>query len=239
MKDLKAALNSTLKPDITHCRTPYLNYTARACMYGNVKYERANYARPTGDGPHTTPTREDFERFRAYLRAGASHIFQVLDAMEAHQANDPQFLDVEGMKRAAFAVDTDVTPGAKVGASLLPHVSPACASLNMAITQAVACGLLPADPGPTWEARTQPATTIKAEYGVNWDKTPFPGEYGGQATVAPPVNYAKITTATAGTSADAPVFLGRAIDDYNHRSTNHTNTGVCRCPACRAVEGAV
>lgn len=149
LRDLKEGLSSARKPDITHVRTPFLNYTARSCEFGNFKYERANYARPVSPTPGT-PAAADFQRFRAYLRAAASHIFHVLDAMEMHQSQDPELLDVEGMKRAAFAVDTDVTPGSKTGPSLLPHVAPACASLNMAITQAVNAGLLPADPGQTW-----------------------------------------------------------------------------------------
>jgi hypothetical protein len=157
VKDLKESLQSNRKPDITHVRLPFMHYVARPCEYGEIKYERANFMRSTGQGPHTTPTRDDFERLRKYLRAAMSHIAETLESMEAHQANDPNLLDVEGMKRAAYAVDTDVTPGAKVGASLLPHIAPACASLNMAITQAAACGLLPRDPGTPWTASIVPA----------------------------------------------------------------------------------
>ena len=166
MKDLKEGLSSSRKPDITHCRTPFLNYTARPCEYGSVKYERSNFMRATGGKAHAAPNAEDFERLRKYLRAAASHIYQTLDSMERHQANDPKLLDVEGMKKAAFAVDTDVTPGSKVGASRLPHVAPACASLNMAITQAAECGLLPEDPGPTWETlKTYDPKNVKVSFG--------------------------------------------------------------------------
>ena len=70
--------------------------------------------------------------------------------MERHQSQDPKLTDVEGMKVAAYAADTDVTPGSKIGASMLPHVAPACASLMMAITQATDAGLLPKDPGTPW-----------------------------------------------------------------------------------------
>lgn len=150
MKDLKDALSNARKADTTHVRRAFQIYTSRPCEYGNDKYERGNYRRPTGGAAHTTPTREDFERYRAYLRAARDHIDENLDAMELHLATDPQLLDVEGMKRAAYAADTDVTPGAKVGASLLPHVAPACSSLNMAIVQATDCGLLPRDPGTPW-----------------------------------------------------------------------------------------
>lgn len=150
LKDLKEGLSSTRKPDLTHLRTPFLTYTVRPCEYGSAKYQRANYMRVVAPEGSSGPTRQDFERFRAYLRACLSHVVQVLDSMEAHQANDPDLLDVAGMVTAAFAVDVDETPGAKVGASRLPHVAPACASLLMAITQAVNAGLLPADPGTPW-----------------------------------------------------------------------------------------
>lgn len=155
LKDMKEGLTSSRKPDTTHVRRAFLNYVARPCEYGSDKYERANYRRPTGGEAHAEPTREDFERFRKYLRAARDHIDETLDAMELHQALDPGLVDVEGMKRAAYAVDTDVTPGAKVGPSLLPHVAPACASLNMAITQAVDCGLLPRDPGTPWRVEAE------------------------------------------------------------------------------------
>lgn len=150
LKDVKEALSSARKPDITHVRSAFMTYTARPCEYGSDKYERSNFMRPTGDGPHEMPTAADFERLRTYLRAAMGHIASTLDSMERHQAQDPQLVDVTGMRLAAYAVDTDATPGAKVGPSLLPHIAPACSSLNMAITQAVDCGLLPADPGTPW-----------------------------------------------------------------------------------------
>lgn len=144
MKDMKEALSSGRKPDITHVRTPLLNYVARACEYGSAKYERANYDRPV-DGD-----RAAFERLRAYLRACLSHTVQTLDAMERHQALDPQLEDSAGMKAACFAADTDPDTSGKVGPSGLPHLCGAAASLNMALEQAANAGLLPADPGQPW-----------------------------------------------------------------------------------------
>ena len=154
MKDLKAALGNGSKPDITHVRTPLMTYAARACEYGSDKYERANYLR------RVEGMRAAFERNRAYTRAAVSHLMRKLDAMEAHQSTDPNLTDVEGMKRAAYAADTDATPGAKVGASLLPHDAHATASLNMAIAQAVDAGLLPSDPGQPWKSRDVAASPI-------------------------------------------------------------------------------
>lgn len=148
MKDLKEALSSGRKPDITHTRTPTMVYIGRGSEYGDKtqggKYERANYLR------ETESFAEDFKRFRGYLRAVVSHVSQVLDSMERHQANDPELEDYVGMIRAAYAEDTDARPGCPVGPSRLPHVAGAAASLNMAITQAVDAGLIPADPGQPW-----------------------------------------------------------------------------------------
>lgn len=155
MKDMKEALGSSAKADITHVRAGMRNYTARACEYGNDKYERANYLRPTGEAAHTRPTRADFERLRVYLRGAISHFSRILDAMELHQATDPALLDVEGMRRAAYAPDTD--PGNdKVGPSNLPHFCGGFASAMMGLEQAINAGLLPADPGVTWEKKAQP-----------------------------------------------------------------------------------
>lgn len=143
-KDLKEGLSSARKADITHMRTPLLVYGARACEYGDDKYERGNYARPMAT------TKEDFTRLRAYLRAAVSHVMATLDSMEYHQATDPDLEDIEGMKIAAYAEDTDAKPGQAVGASRLPHLCGAVASMNMAITQATNSGLLPKDPGCPW-----------------------------------------------------------------------------------------
>lgn len=155
MKDLKESLGSARKADTTHVRKSIQVYAARACEWGSVKYERANYVRPASEHAPGTPeaTAADFERLRAYLRAARDHISDALDAMERHQATDPQLRDAEGMKAAAYAVDTDAKPGCAFGASGLPHVAPAAASLMMAIEQATVFGLLPADPGQPWAAR--------------------------------------------------------------------------------------
>jgi hypothetical protein len=147
VKDMKESLSSTRKADLTHIRTPFMVYGSRACEYGSEKYERGNFLRPMPS------QRENFLRLRAYLRAGVSHVMQVLDAMEAHQARDPQLEDVLGMQRAAYAEDTDEDTTGKVGPSGLPHLCGAVASLNMAITQATCAGLLPADPGQPWKQR--------------------------------------------------------------------------------------
>ena len=143
-KDLKEGLSSARKADITHMRTPFLVYGSRACEYGDQKYERANYARPMPN------IQEDFKRLRAYLRAVISHVLHVLDQMEYHQSLDYELQDVKGMLEACYAEDTDTKPGQEIGASGLPHLCGAVASLNLAITQAVRAGLLPEDPGTPW-----------------------------------------------------------------------------------------
>lgn len=146
MKDVKESLGDVRKPDITHVRTPLLVYCARACEYGDAKYERGNYLRRTDD------LVEDFKRLRAYLRAAASHILLALDSMEAYQASDPMFTDTLALVQAAYAPDNDAKPGCPVGSSGLPHLCGAAASVMMAITQAVQARLLPADPGRPWES---------------------------------------------------------------------------------------
>ena len=147
MKDMKEGLTSGRKADTTHARKSLRVYIARACEYGSAKYERANYVRPAGG------TKENFERLRKYLRAAVDHIEDTLTSMERHQADDPNLMDEEGMKRAAYAEDTDAKPGCPVGASGLPHLCHAAASLMMAIEQATHYGLLPADPGQPWAER--------------------------------------------------------------------------------------
>lgn len=168
LRDLKEGLSSARKPDITHTRTVTMVYIARGSEYGTAKgYERANYARPMPDA------RGDFERFRAYLRAAVSHLNQTLDAMEMHQSQDPHLKDVHGMRAAAFAPDTDEMPGAKVGASLLPHVAHAAASLNMALQQATQCELLPRDPGQPWVKPD--LDKIAAEVATEFKRNPLDG----------------------------------------------------------------
>lgn len=163
--DMKEGLTSTRKADTTHVRTGVRTYIARVCEYGGAKYERANYLRPTGGTAHTTPTREDFERFRKYLRAMVDHAEYVLDSMESHQAGDPLLADVFGMRVAAYAEDTDPDATGKVGPSGLPHICGAMASGMMAIEQARACGLLPMDPGQPWAERTRELEWTRANIG--------------------------------------------------------------------------
>lgn len=155
MKDMKEALGSARKADTTHCRKSLAVYVARACEYGSAKYERANYARPVADREFDAAAglAPDFKRFRAYLRAAKDHIEDVLSSMERHQALDPHLTDDEGLRRAAYAEDTDAKPGCPVGASGLPHLAHCAASLMMAIEQATFYGLLPADPGQPWAER--------------------------------------------------------------------------------------
>lgn len=146
--DQKEALSSGRKPDLTHMRMPSLVYNARACEYGIAKgYARGNFLRPT------VSLREDFLRLRAYLAATMRHVAATLDAMEAHHAADPELVDENGMRRAAYCADEDQDLTGTVGPSGLPHLCGAVASLNMLITQATRAGLLPADPGQPWVAR--------------------------------------------------------------------------------------
>lgn len=166
MKDMKAALGNSSKPDTTHVRGAIMTYIARACEYGSAKYERANYMRPTEGGT----VRENFLRFGAYLRSSQSHITKCLDRMETHLATDPHLEDIEGMMRACFAADPDVTPGAKVGASGLPHIAHGAAGIMMAIVQATMYGLLPEDPGQPWADTVDGLTKRLDDLSTGWSQ---------------------------------------------------------------------
>lgn len=149
MKDMKAALGNSSKPDPTHVRSGIKTYCSRACGYGSDKYERGNFLRPSAENP---TLKDDFERLRGYLGSVQRHLDKQLDSMERHLSTDPQLLDEEGMRAAAYAPDTD--PGNdKVGPSNLPHLAHLSAALMMAIQQAIESGLLPEDPGQTWEKK--------------------------------------------------------------------------------------
>lgn len=148
--DQKESLSSTRKADTTHVRSGIRTWIARTCEYGTAKgYDRGNFLRATGNGAHETPTAADFERLTSYLRAAIDHATRTLDSMEHHRAGDPKLVDVEGMKIAAYARDTDQSNA--FPPSGLPHLCGSAASLMMALEQAIDCGLLPADPGRPWE----------------------------------------------------------------------------------------
>lgn len=135
-----------LKPDLTHVRRTIQYYIARASEYGTDKYrQRANYLRGTSG------TAADVARLRNYLRAMKDHADRVLEAVEVHQAQDPEFQDLEGLKRAVYCADEDPDVTGTVGPSNLPNLCGAAASLNMALEQAVMAGLLPRDPGTPWK----------------------------------------------------------------------------------------
>ena len=143
LKDCKATLNGSGKPDLTHMRRAMMVYTSRACEYGNDKYVRSNYLRPTDS------VAEDVERLRTYMRATISHIQFMLDDLESHQSQDPGLENEEGIREAILCPDLD-EDGSKIGPSGLPHISHACASIMMGLQQAVDSGLLPKDPGTPW-----------------------------------------------------------------------------------------
>lgn len=143
LTDAKAALNSGIKPDITHTSVALETYNSRNSEYGAIKYEPSNYLRPTAGH------KEDFLRLLAYLAAAKRHLNKTVLSMRRHMSQDPELQDWAGMQTAAFAIDTD--PGNdKVGPSKLPHLGGTVASLNMGLQQAVDCGLLPEDPGQPW-----------------------------------------------------------------------------------------
>ena len=144
--DMKAALGNRSKPDLTHVRGGIETYLSRACEYGSDKYERGNFLRPSAENP---TLKDDFERLRGYLGSVKRHLTKQLKSMESHLALDPLLQDVEGMRAAAYAPDTDAGND-KVGPSNLPHLAHLAAGLMMALEQAIDATLIPEDPGQTW-----------------------------------------------------------------------------------------
>jgi hypothetical protein len=142
LKDMKESLGG-VKPDLTHVRRSSMIYETRAKEYGSFKYERANYLRGSAD------IEESVERLRTYIRGAISHWMLMLDSIEDHQAEDPNFENLEELLMAIYAPDTEVgkdgTP-----ASGLPHACGALASGAMGVTIMVKLGLLPEDPGQPW-----------------------------------------------------------------------------------------
>jgi hypothetical protein len=151
LRDIKEALGNARKAGFSHVRSALKRYVARACEWGTFRYVRSNYLRPANDAPRDSveAVRAEFNRHRTYLEAADRHLTGILDKMELHQATDPDLVDIEGMRRAVYAADTDVDPKTGV-ASGLPHACGLAASINMAITQATTYGLLPEDPGQPW-----------------------------------------------------------------------------------------
>lgn len=200
MSKLKEALSSSVKPDTTHCRRAIKVYVARACEYGDAKYERSNYLQPAKD------TKEDFLRLRAYLRACSDHIDKTLSSMELHQMRDPDLVDERGMRCASAAEDSE---------SGLSHLAHTAASLMMGLEQAVLYKLLPEDPGRPWE-KTETKCNLKVKvplvYPTGWSVTL---EIDGTYTVKDP------NSLLIGNYPKKPDAVRRAErgDDCKHQST--------------------
>lgn len=127
-----------MKPDLSSLRGPFLNYAARAAQFGDQVpgRARADWMAPTAG------TAQDVARLRAQLAAVIRHVTSVLDSIEGCEALDPTFRrDRSLVEESCYAADPD---------SHLPQLAHAAQRLQMAITQAVLSGLLPADPGEPW-----------------------------------------------------------------------------------------
>lgn len=156
LKDMKQSLKG-IKPDISHVRFDSMVYESRPKEYGCDKYTRSNYLRPSEDD------REAWNRFRSYIRGMVAHGVKTLDSMEAHQAQDPDLLDGEGMRAACFAPDTEID-GSGFPPSHLPHVAHALASGSMGVCLAIDYGLLPKDPGQPWKETATPAPATDFDF---------------------------------------------------------------------------
>lgn len=131
--DMKAGLING-KPQLSQFPLAAMIYATRAFEYGNSKYERGNYLRPTVD------TLADFDRLLAYIDAGLRHLTKVtLEMNRVRGCTEMSKVDL-----MAGAICTDLESG-------LPHLCGAITSIAMGIQQAVDAGLIPADPGRPWE----------------------------------------------------------------------------------------
>lgn len=132
LADLKAGAGGK-KPPLHQWPPAPLNWGARVGQYGGVKYHDGNYMRGPASGT-------DLDRLLDYVSAAQRHL--------AAWANS--ILRFKGGARGAAATEQEACYGAD-DESGLPHGGHALASLYMGIQQAVDAGLVPADPGITWE----------------------------------------------------------------------------------------
>lgn len=135
---MKAALGGK-KPMLCHVPQALLNYAARAHQYGAEKYEIGNYLRDASGV-------DDVSRLLEYISATQRHLAAWADSIVRYLGKGIN--SVEDLERACYAEDMDTSEGK---GSHLPHAAHAAASIGMAIQQAADRGLMPIDPGKTWE----------------------------------------------------------------------------------------
>jgi hypothetical protein len=128
--DMKAGVRGVKAPLYQLPLAP-LVWASRAFQYGATKYADGNYLRSPAAGT-------DEERLLDYLSAAARHLFAWVTEIQRMRGGAPT---ARNRQEALYAPDE----------SGLPHGAHLLASLLMAVQQAVEAGLLPEDPGVTWE----------------------------------------------------------------------------------------
>lgn len=133
--DRKAGIGT--KPPLSHTPLALEIYVARAHQFGGDKYGQVgNYLTPPPEGV------EDVERLLEYISACRRHLSRWSLSIIRYLGDGKGCAD--SLREACYAVDKD---------SGLPHACGAAASLGMALQQAVDAGLMPEDPGVTWDRK--------------------------------------------------------------------------------------
>lgn len=108
-------------------------YASRGHQFGAVKYEIGNYMRPPREGV------SDVERLLEYISACRRHLGDWSDEIVRFLGGGVNAKAT--LQEACYAADKE---------SHGPHAIHAAATLGMALQQAADAGLMPADPGKTW-----------------------------------------------------------------------------------------
>lgn len=133
LADLKAGAGGKKAPLHQWPPAP-LKWGGRVGQYGGVKYHDGNYMR----GPATG---DDVDRLLDYISAAQRHLASWANSIMRFKGGAR--LAPATVQEACYAADDE---------SGQPHGGHALASLYMGIQQAVDAGLVPEDPGITWEA---------------------------------------------------------------------------------------
>ncbi len=136
MSDLKQALTSGTRVELTQIPRSALVYTARGLGYGSDKYARSNFY---GAPP---PGVTELARLLGYIDATMRHLTRVADAINRAIGTGGDVV------AAASTVDDD--GGGKFPPSMLPDLAHALASLAIGVECGTNAGLLPVDPGQPW-----------------------------------------------------------------------------------------
>lgn len=130
--DMKAGMGK--KAPLAHVPQALMYYSSRAHQFGADKYRLGNYLQLPPSGV------TDVDRLLEYISAAQRHLSKWADSIVRFQGDGVG--KAKNILEACFAPDDE---------SALPHAAHVAATLGMAIQQAVDAGLMPIDPGVTWD----------------------------------------------------------------------------------------